>query len=518
MVLKQDFERNKPLFTESEIENLALRVNENYYRQFLDLNLENYDYKWKLIYSSILKQLKKSKKKGFIHHIPSKLIQNNYLKALNKYYLLDKYSRSVLRDDKKHKRKNKRKLIDNLIIAILIHEFNFKEFSNLYKNTIRNLNKFKYLNIKKSIHENFKINEFLRYYFLIYRDFDSFFKKIFNSLEIIIILIALNITDRNFTFTKSIYSHAKFYLSNEHKLSIERSSTKRFLPIEEKTLIYKIRTVKIDKIIKKSNKIKTLIFNSRQLGYKFPLLPKPGQFIMIWVPGIDEKPMSISGYDELGNWSITVKEVGDCTQKIHNLKVGDFIGIRGPLGNYFVLPKDTNKDIFLIGGGIGMAPLKCLADELDRYNYSFTIIEGATCNDSLIYQNYFKKYKRNLRKLIICTDDGSLGNKGTASKVFNDYLLKQDKINFTNIVVYTCGPEKMIYEIFQICEKYNIQLQVSLERMMRCGCGLCGLCTIDPLGLLVCKDGPIFDSTILKELEDFGKFKRDITGKKFLIE
>jgi len=137
MVLKQDFKRNKPLFTESEIENLALRVNENYYRQFLDLNLENYDYKWKLIYSAILKRLKKSKKKGFIHHIPSKLIQNNYLKALNKYYLLDKYSRSVLRDDKKHKRKNKRKLIDNLIIAILIHEFNFKEFSNLYKNTIQ---------------------------------------------------------------------------------------------------------------------------------------------------------------------------------------------------------------------------------------------------------------------------------------------------------------------------------------------------------------------------------------------
>ena len=76
----------------------------------------------------------------------------------------------------------------------------------------------------------------------------------------------------------------------------------------------------------------------------------------------------------------------------------------------------------------------------------------------------------------------------------------------------------MIFKIFKICEKYKIELQASLERIMRCGCGLCGLCAIDPLGLLVCKDGPIFNSESLSQMEDFGKYKRDFTGKKTLID
>jgi dihydroorotate dehydrogenase electron transfer subunit len=74
-----------------------------------------------------------------------------------------------------------------------------------------------------------------------------------------------------------------------------------------------------------------------------------------------------------------------------------------------------------------------------------------------------------------------------------------------------------MYRVFQICEKKSMNLQASLERIMRCGCGLCGLCSIDPLGLLVCRDGPIFKSEILRKLEDFGKYKRDFTGKKIKI-
>ena len=74
-----------------------------------------------------------------------------------------------------------------------------------------------------------------------------------------------------------------------------------------------------------------------------------------------------------------------------------------------------------------------------------------------------------------------------------------------------------MYEVFQICEKYNIELQASLERIMRCGCGLCGLCVLDPLGLLVCKDGPIFSSNDLRNMEDFGKNKRDFSGKKISL-
>ena len=76
----------------------------------------------------------------------------------------------------------------------------------------------------------------------------------------------------------------------------------------------------------------------------------------------------------------------------------------------------------------------------------------------------------------------------------------------------------MIYEVLNICNKYNIELQASLERIMRCGCGLCGLCAVDPLGLLVCKDGPIFSSKTLDQMKDFGNFKRDFSGKKISIK
>ena len=90
--------------------------------------------------------------------------------------------------------------------------------------------------------------------------------------------------------------------------------------------------------------------------------------------------------------------------------------------------------------------------------------------------------------------------------------------DFSKLIVYACGPEIMLYKLFQVCEKHQIEYYASLERIMRCGTGLCGLCALDPLGLLVCKDGPIFSSEILRELEDFGKFKRDFSGKKIPID
>ncbi len=508
MVSRQHLISKKPTFTENEISNLALGVKLNSTKKILIK--KNLELKWKLTYSLILEKLKKSKKKGLIHHFPKKLIKSRYFKLLGKFYLLEKYSRSSLN---RNKGSNRDGFIDNLFIAILFHEFDYKD----YHKARRKFNDLNFLKSNQAI-ENNKIDNFLQYYML-YHDF-----KLINGIDIILILLSLNITERNFKFIETIYSNVKYHLSNgdffkhNKNFNIQNQSEKKFLQFKDEKLLYNIKTVKILKIVRESNKIKTIIFNSQQLGLRNIIIPNPGQFIMVWVPGIDEKPMSISGYDDLGNISISVKDVGTCTKKIHELKVGDFIGVRGPLGNYFTIPKDRKTEIILVGGGIGMAPLKCLADKFNRENYNFTIIEGATCTNSIIYQNYFVKYKKNLRRFIIATDDGTTGYKGNASIIFSDYLLKNPKQDYANIIVYTCGPEKMIYEIFKTCEKYGIKLQASLERMMRCGCGICGLCSVDPLGLLVCKDGPIFDSATLRKLEDFGKFKRDITGHKIRIE
>lgn len=284
-------------------------------------------------------------------------------------------------------------------------------------------------------------------------------------------------------------------------------SSRRSQNMNEKPLTM----VKILKIINECEQVKSFHLQTKKMQEKLKSLPKPGQFIMVWVPGVDEIPMSLSGCDDKGNWTIMVKNVGECTKALHGLKIGDLLGVRGPFGNYFSI--STSKSILnvLVGGGTGVAPLRFLARTLKDNECDFIMIEGAKTKSKIINIDEFKDLSHSI---IYCTEDGSFGFKGTAVNAFRN-LLDKEELNDKKVVrVYTCGPEKMMHEIFIECKKRNLQLQASLERIMRCGLGLCGLCVLDPLGLLVCKDGPIFDSETLKKLTDFGRFKMDFTGKK----
>jgi dihydroorotate dehydrogenase electron transfer subunit len=274
-----------------------------------------------------------------------------------------------------------------------------------------------------------------------------------------------------------------------------------------------IRTVKIKDSFEECKDTKTFAFNMKEKNNSYKA-PKPGQFAMIWVPGVDEIPMSISNCDTKGNWNITVKDIGECTNAIFNLDQGDFIGVRGPFGNGFEILKENPKYNFIIGGGIGMAPLMYLAQELLNYKKSFILIQGAKTRDEIVYTTQLQKINRKSCDIFFCTEDGSFGSEGIVTESFEIILKTYTKRLLSNATVYTCGPEKMIYSIFEMCEEWNLELQASLERIMRCGCGLCGLCAIDPLGLLVCKDGPVFKSESLRKMGDFGKYKRDFSGRK----
>jgi len=119
-----------------------------------------------------------------------------------------------------------------------------------------------------------------------------------------------------------------------------------------------------------------------------------------------------------------------------------------------------------------------------------------------------------VKKTLTTPLDPSVG----VMKIFKEMLGTFNKKDISNLTVYSCGPELMLYEIFKICKESNIEFYASLERIMRCGCGLCGLCALDPLGLLVCKDGPIFKLETLEKIQDFGKYQRDFTGKKISLE
>jgi len=240
---------------------------------------------------------------------------------------------------------------------------------------------------------------------------------------------------------------------------------------------------------------KTIFFNMKEKVL-------PGQFFMIWIPGIDEIPMSVS-YIKKDQKSITFRIVGDATEQLFKLGKGDKIGIRGPLGNGF---KIKGKNILFIGGGTGIAML--LPAIIDAYEKKIknTVILGVKNIDELFFESEINKYSD---KLIVTTDDGSKGFKGFATDIAKE-LSKED--NYDSII--TCGPEIMMKKLFEIFnDKY---FQASLERYMKCCMGICGQCCVGE-GLRVCIDGPIFDEKQLKKIDDFGKYKRDPTGKKIKI-
>jgi dihydroorotate dehydrogenase electron transfer subunit len=225
----------------------------------------------------------------------------------------------------------------------------------------------------------------------------------------------------------------------------------------------------------------------------------PGQYIMVWIPGIDEVPMSLSSISPV---AITVRVVGEATKALSLVKPGDKVGIRGPFGNgYSIKPSKA----LLIGGGTGIASLLPLAEKIIERGLKPSFLMGARSEDQLIFLKNLQKIFVN--NLFIATDDGSIGFKGYASNYF-DLLLQDHKFD----TLYMCGPELMMFKIFQTAELNNIPVQASMERYCKCAIGLCGSCAIGPYR--VCVDGPVFNSEMLRNVQnEFAKVKMDPSGK-----
>jgi len=231
---------------------------------------------------------------------------------------------------------------------------------------------------------------------------------------------------------------------------------------------------------------------------------KPGQFIMLWLPGIDEKPFAISHLKE-NEFGVTIECKGIFTKEICHIKEGTKVGVRGPYGKGF----EVKDNSIIVAGGLGIAPSLPLIKKIKNS----TIIQGAKSKEYLLYlkdKNLLEIIEKNNNKIIYCTDDGSFGINGFTTNVLKEILNKKTK------TVYTCGPEIMIQKVFEICEKNKVELQASLERFMKCGIGICGSCVINDQ--IVCKDGPVFNSKQLKKLTELGKFAKLKSGKKVKIE
>lgn len=244
-------------------------------------------------------------------------------------------------------------------------------------------------------------------------------------------------------------------------------------------------TVTIQRVKQETPSVRTFRFD-----IPFPMVP--GQFVMVWVPGTDEIPMALSSEN-----SITVQKVGDATSALFDIGAGGRIGIRGPFGNGF----SKGEKYLAIAGGVGAAPLLPLA----RADCVMTMLLGARTENELLFVDQLDE----LTDVVIATDDGTLGAKGFVTQLMDDLNLGA----YDRIAV--CGPEVMMRAVLAKVAEKGIahKTEFSLHRYMKCGVGVCGSCCIDPSGLRVCRDGPVFTGDKLLKSE-FGHYMRDASGRK----
>ena len=266
--------------------------------------------------------------------------------------------------------------------------------------------------------------------------------------------------------------------------------------------IYAIGTVTMCGTVEGANPQGSVYMLKVEVTEENAQLPLAGQFYMLRAmkTGILlGRPISIFHAEKTPHgvelqFLILVKGKG--TQELCALEADDKIQLLGPLGNTFAKPEATDK-VCIVGGGIGVAPVAGFSENLNPNTYDFY-----ACFKSGSYGLENVKAKN----LIITTDDGSVGTKGMVSAVLTAQKLKDEGYS----VVYACGPTPMLAYIKAICQEANVKCWISMEARMACGMGVCLGCTIPTTEgyKRCCKDGPIFDGTILEFLKPVATVKR----------
>lgn len=248
-------------------------------------------------------------------------------------------------------------------------------------------------------------------------------------------------------------------------------------------MIYE-RVMVLEKV-KENTRVYTLFFKNE-------MKVKPGQFAMVWIPGVDEFPMSFSYTGEVKGFTFRV--VGKGTSAFSSLEKGDVFFIRGPYGNSYT---ELGESALFLAGGTGISSLAPFI-EISGFRKKVLVI-GARNAEDLYFLERLKNY---VDELLVFTEDGTYGMRGLATDGLSD---KYDTI-------YTCGPEKMVRKILDFSVEKGVNMQASLERIMKCGIGICDSCTIN--GYRVCADGPVFSKVDLTKMHDLGNFTRSSSGRK----
>lgn len=223
---------------------------------------------------------------------------------------------------------------------------------------------------------------------------------------------------------------------------------------------------------------------------------EPGQFYMLYIFGHGEVPISVSGDpSESGTLTFTIMNVGSVTKALCSLNAGDAIGLRGPFGNPWPLEKVKGKDVMVIAGGVGLAPLRPiiyhLISNVSEYG-EITLLYGTRSSDTILFEEELASWDDRDDMYALVTLDSARpdwqGNVGVVTE-----LIEQASLNPKNTIAITCGPEIMMrFTANALLDKglAPSDIYVSMERNMKCALGHCGRCQYGPH--FICKDGPVF--------------------------
>ena len=222
----------------------------------------------------------------------------------------------------------------------------------------------------------------------------------------------------------------------------------------------------------------------------------PGQFNMIYVFGVGEVPLSISGNSDQTNTLVhTIRGVGWVTRALQEMKKGDMIGVRGPFGNPWPMQEAEGNDVLVIAGGVGLAPLRPVIYHLlaHREQYgSVSILYGARSPDDMLFKKELEQWRGRFDLHVDATVDaakrGWMGNVGVVTQ-----LIPKAKFDPDNTVAMICGPEIMMRFTLKELQRQEVKekaIFLSMERNMKCAIGFCGHCQYGPQ--FICKDGPVF--------------------------
>ena len=257
----------------------------------------------------------------------------------------------------------------------------------------------------------------------------------------------------------------------------------------------------VEDIIEETPAIKTLV-----LRPKSDFFFQTGQFIEMTVPGLGEAPFTPSSDPGIKEKiDVTIMNVGRVTSKLHNMNKGETVGMRGPYGKGYSLDDFKGKDILIVGGGVGLAPLRSLLfslfSSIDNYN-KVVLRYGARTPSDIVYKNAFPSWAKKKKVDVVTTVDvGDSTWKGNVGLVTT--ILKDLPVNLKKAVSVVCGPPIMMKFVTLKLLDLGFKPQdiyLSMEKNMSCGLGKCGHCRIGKY--YACKDGPVFTYEQLKDVHD----------------